>query len=140
MKAQHIINVLSKFANSFDLKDWDRLAETLAESIECDYDLRGVSECVSKQEFVSSRKIALNHLKTQHLFSNFEILSDNEKASCRLNAIIFRQNDQGIYFNSHVIYQFHLLQINHQWKINKIKQSILWNEGDSSIHQGVSHR
>lgn len=134
-----ISEVVSKFATSFDLKDWQGLEETLAESIECDYrDLRGTSGCLSKHEYVSSRKKAINELQTQHLFSNFEIVLEQGRASCRLNAVIFRRNSAGVIFNSHVVYRFHLRQMNDKWKIDSIKQSLLWNEGDSTIHIGVT--
>ena len=134
-----IIKLLSKFANSFDLKDWQTLESTIADTIECDYqDLRGESETYSKSEYVSLRKQALGHLKTQHLFANLEITIDAEYAVCQLNAIIYRQDNAGKQFNSHAVYRFHLIQLqSNEWKIEKIKQSILWNEGDSSIHPGV---
>ncbi|WP_131781422.1 hypothetical protein [Legionella gresilensis] len=69
-----IFNLLFKFANSFDLKDWQRLEETLADNIECNYqDLRGEIKTYSKEDYVNSRKAALSHLPTQHLFFNLEI-------------------------------------------------------------------
>lgn len=134
-----IIKLLAKFANSLDLKDWQTLENTMADTIECDYqDLRGRSEAYSKSEFVSLRKQALSHLKTQHLFANLEITIEKDYAFCQLNAIIYRQDNDGKQFNSHAFYRFHFVQLqNNEWKIEKIKQLILWNEGDSSIHVGV---
>lgn len=138
--SESIIKVLFKFANSFDLKDWQGLEDTLMDNIECDYKgLRGTVENYSKSEYVSLRKKALNHLKTQHLFSNLQITAENKQATCQLSAVIFRQDDLGANFNSHAIYLFHLVNIkDNEWRIKKIKQTILWNEGDASIHAGVS--
>jgi hypothetical protein len=92
-----ITNTLFKFANSFDLKDWDGLKSILADDVLCDYmDLRGVIETLSADEYVAKRIAALDHLKTQHLFANVEVHVDNATAHCRLNAFIIR-NDTGIH-------------------------------------------
>ncbi|CDZ77372.1 Scytalone dehydratase [Legionella massiliensis] len=134
-----VSNILFKFANSFDLKDWDGLENTLMDDVECDYqDLRGKKNTYTKIEFVNLRKETLGHLKTQHLFSNLEIRSEEKSAYCRLSAIIYRQDKDGKKFDSHVIYNFELCKSsNSEWKIQKIKQIVLWNEGDSTIHKGV---
>ncbi len=134
-----INNLLFKFANSFDLKDWEVLKTILADQIECDYQaLRGTSETLNSADFIDSRKQALDHLKTQHLFSNLEITEHEKTAFCRLNAIIYRQDNAGKRFDSHVFYEFGLVKLQHdQWRINKIKQTVFWNDGDASIHKGV---
>ncbi|MBA3536569.1 MAG: nuclear transport factor 2 family protein [Tatlockia sp.] len=134
-----ISNLLFKFANSFDTKDWDGLKSTLMDHVECDYqDLREKTDTCSKTEYVNSRKEALGHLKTQHLFSNLEIMSEEKCSYCRLSAIIYRQDSNGKKFDSHVIYSFELSKSsNNEWKIQKIKQCVLWSEGDSTIHKGV---
>lgn len=136
---ESIAKVLFKFANSFDLKDWQALENTLMDDIQCDYqDLRGVFETCSKREYVNIRKKSLGHLKTQHLFSNLEITVEEGQASCQLSAVIYRQDNDGKQFNSHVIYHFHLVQLkDDEWRIKKIKQIVLWNEGDPLIHKGA---
>ena len=140
MTHSSIAKILFKFANNFDLKDWQALEETLMDSIECDYqDLRGISKIYLKSEYVSIRKQALQPLKTQHLFSNLEVTVQEDYSICRLSAVIYRQDNNGKQFNSHVIYHFYLVQLrNEEWRIKKIKQSVLWNEGDSLIHKGVA--
>lgn len=133
-----VVNVLNKFANNCDLKDWHSLSGTLMDTIECDYrDLRGECKTYSKEEYIDARKRAWGHLKTHHLFSNLEVVINLNSATCQVSAIIYRQNDERKYFNSHVIYQFELQEKDDVWKIKKIKQSVLWNEGDVSIHRGV---
>ncbi len=134
-----ISNTLSKFANSFDLKNWTDLQNTLDDVVECDYqDLRGKIDFISNVEYVKLRQQSLNHLKTQHLFSNLDITINKDTAHCQLNAIIFRKNELNQIFNTHAIYNFYLIRINKSWKINRIKQTVLWNEGDATIHQGVA--
>lgn len=134
-----ISNLIFKFANSFDLHDWEGLKSTLADTVECDYqELRGKSGIYTNIEYTNSRKQSLSHLKTHHLFSNFEITMGVECASCRVSAIIYRQDSEGRKFDSHVMYEFEIIKLPHDdWKIRKIKQSVLWNEGDPSIHKGI---
>ena len=136
---QSIANVLFKFANSFDLKNWQDLENLMMDEVDCDYqDLRGQSGVYSKEEYVNLRKQSLDHLKTHHLFSNLEIVSQEKQAFCKVSAIIYRKDMKGICFNSHVIYDFELMQLSTaNWKIKKIKQLVLWNEGDASIHKGI---
>ncbi|ODN42534.1 nuclear transport factor 2 family protein [Piscirickettsia litoralis] len=138
--ADKVRNVLYKFANSFDVKDWQGLEETLNDEIWCDYkSLRGNASVNNKSDYIHTRKESLHHLKTQHLFSNLEIEVQGENAYCRLSAVIYRENNQGNYFNTHAVYNFELsLSKTNVWKIRKISQQVLWNRGDSSIHSGVS--
>ncbi|MGQ3888990.1 nuclear transport factor 2 family protein [Legionella sp. CNM-1927-20] len=135
-----VCNLLAKFANSFDIKDWQGLEDTLADNIECNYqDLRGEIKTYAKKDYVDSRKAALAHLHTQHLFSNLEIDCQGNEAYCRLSALIYRKDKKGKQFNSHVIYNFVLVNKTqgNNWKISKIKQAVLWNEGESVIHKGL---
>ncbi|STX29935.1 Uncharacterised protein [Legionella beliardensis] len=135
-----ISNLLSKFATSFDIKDWQGLEDTLADDIYCNYhDLRDEIRTYSKKDYVDSRKAALAHLQTQHFFSNLEIHCQGSTTYCRLNALIYRKSRDGKQFNSHVIYNFILTKTQHNdWKIKEIKQIVLWNEGDPLIHQGLN--
>ncbi|MFL6623715.1 MAG: hypothetical protein ACJ8NR_14105 [Sulfurifustis sp.] len=57
--------LIGRFANSFDLKAWDPLAGCLARTLYADYsDLRGAPpERMSREQFVESRSVALQHLK-----------------------------------------------------------------------------
>ena len=136
-----ITNVIARFANNFDRKDWNALADTLMETIECDYrDLRGTIETYSRDEYVQARKTALDALQTQHLFCNLDITLDESSATCQASAVIYRKNEQGLCFNSHALYVFELSPIpTGDWKIAKIKQNILWNDGDATIHSGAAH-
>ncbi len=131
-------NLINKFANSFDLKDWDGLKSVIAETVLADYaDLRGAVETASKDEFVEQRKSALEHLKTHHLISNIEFLQlESENAFCRATSLIFRLKWNKV-FHSHVMYDFRLKKESGEWKMFEIKQKVLWNEGESSIHSGA---
>jgi hypothetical protein len=131
-----VARVVSRFANSFDLKDWQSLEELLTESVEIDYaDLRGEVGAVSRTDYVAKRRIALQTLDTHHLLSNAEIEVDGETATCRISGLIQRRRDER-FFHSHVIYLFRLERSSGSWRIQAITQRVLWNEGDPSLHGG----
>lgn len=134
-----IQELIAKFANSFDLKDWSGLQSCFTESIYTDYsDLRGMpSQTVSAADYVKSRRESLDHLKLHHLVSNYEIDFPNSgDATCRASMMVWRRSETEE-FASHCFYIFQLLQQNGEWKISGITQKILWNEGTSSIHKGA---
>lgn len=133
-----ITNLIHGFANCFDLKDWKKLQTLLCNTVECDYSsLRGVKELLSPSDYTAARIKALQSLKTQHLFANLEIYPVSEGIQCRCQAYIRRRNETE-YFNTHAIYEFELHQIKKKWRIAKIKQTVLWNEGNPSIHKGIN--
>ena len=136
---EHAIrNLIFKFANSVDLKQWDVMQGCLSAQVDCDYtSLRKTKEILSSQEYVSLRARALEHLKTQHLFSNLEITISGVEANCRCTALILRKFDED-FFNTHAFYEFTCFYQHEIWVIGKIKQVVLWNEGNPTIHAGVS--
>ena len=134
-----IQELIARFANCFDVKDWNGLQACLTESLYTDYgDLRGTPpETVTADEYVRLRRESLDHLKLQHLVSNYEIdFASSEKAACRASMVIWRKAEAEE-FTSHCIYTFQLTKQNGEWKINGITQKVLWNERQVSLHQGA---
>lgn len=134
-----IQELTAKFANSFDLKDWDGLQSCFTESVYTDYsDLRGAPpQTVSAADYVQSRRESLDHLKLHHLVSNYEIdFPDTGGATCRASMIVWRKSEMEE-FTSHCVYNFQLIQQSGEWKISGITQKVLWNDGKASIHSGV---
>ena len=134
-----IQELVAKFANSFDIKDWDGLHSCFTESIFTDYsDLRGTPpETISAADYVRSRRESLDHLKLHHLVSNYEIdFSDTDGATCRASMVVWRKSEAEE-FTSHCVYMFQLVQQTGEWKISGITQKVLWNDGKASIHSGV---
>ena len=81
-----IQKVIARFANSFDVKDWNGLETCFTESLYTDYsDLRGTPpETVSARDYVQKRIDSLDHLKLHHLVSNYEVdIIDSSSATCR---------------------------------------------------------
>ena len=134
-----IHEVIARFANSFDVKDWNGLESCFTDSLYTDYsDLRGTPpEKVKASDYVSARRESPNQLKLHHLVSNYEIdLINSTTATCRASMIVWRKSDKEE-FTSHCVYIFQLTEQESDWKISGITQKVLWNEGTPSIHQGA---
>ena len=134
-----IYELIARFANSFDVKDWDGLQACFTESLYTDYgDLRGTPpEIVFASDYVRSRRETLDHLKLHHLVGNYEIgFPDSNTATCRASMIVWRKSDEDE-FTSHCVYTFQLVKQDENWKISGITQKVLWNEGTSSVHKGA---
>ena len=130
---------LYKLANSFDLKDWALMKSVLAGKLTVDYsDLRGdPPKEITAREYAQARREALEALDTQHIIGNLEITVDADWASVEASSMIFPTLD-GVVFNTHARYHFRVSkQKGRVWVIDRIEQTLLWNEGDPDIHSGV---
>jgi len=133
-----IQEVIARFANSFDVKDWSGLEACFTDSLYTDYsDLRGTPpQTVSASKYAAARREAVDHLQLHHLVSNYEIdFIDSNTASCRASMIVWRKSETEE-FTSHCVYTFQLIKMEPVWKISGIRQKVLWNEGTPSIHKG----
>lgn len=134
-----IQEVIARFSNSFDVKDWSGLESCFTESLYTDYgDLRGTPpETVKASDYVAVRRESLDHLKLHHLVGNHEInFLDASRATCRASMIVWRKSETEE-FTSHCVYEFQLTKQESDWKISGITQKVLWNEGIASIHKGA---
>jgi hypothetical protein len=134
-----IQELIAHFANSFDMKDWDGLQSCFTETFYSDYsDLRGTPpETISVKEYVRLRRESLEPLKIQHLVSNYEIkFLESTIATCRASMVVWRKTDKED-FITHCVYIFQLVEQDAAWKISRITQRVLWNEGTSSIFKGA---
>jgi SnoaL-like protein len=134
-----IQRTISRFANSFDLKDWELMKSVLSDTVIVDYsDLRGEpAKEVDSDTYVQSRKDALANLHTHHLVGNFEIEFSQNSATVRASSTIFRRSEDRV-FHTHAIYEFGLIKtLGAGWLIDSIKQSVLWNDGDSMVHKAA---
>ena len=136
-----IQELIAHFANSFDMKDWEGLESCFTETFYSDYsDLRGTPpEKISVKEYVRLRRESLEPLKIQHLVSNYEIqFVDSATATCRASMVVWRKTDKED-FITHCVYIFQLVEQDAAWKISRITQKVLWNEGTSSIYKGAKN-
>lgn len=135
----NIQQLIARFANSFDMKDWDGLQACFTESLYTDYsDLRGTPpETISASEYVRLRRESLDHLKLHHVVGNYEVtFPDFDAAACRASMVVWRRSETEE-FTTHCMYDFQLTRQWGAWKISGITQKVLWSEGVSSIHKGA---
>ncbi len=126
-----IQEMIARFANSFDIKDWNGLESCFTDSLYTDYgDLRGTSqEKVKASDYISARRESLNPLKLHHLVSNYEIDIINSKtATCRASMMVWRKSDEEE-FTSHCVYIFQLTKQESDWKISGITQKYYGMKG-----------
>ncbi len=130
--------VIARFANSFDVKDWDGLQSCFTDEIHTDYPDRGEPlQTVSAADYVKARRESLKHLKLHHLVSNYEIeILNLDTAACRASMVVWRRsNEEEV--ASHCRYDFRLARRKDEWKISGITQTVLWNERTSSAREGA---
>ncbi|RJP48498.1 MAG: nuclear transport factor 2 family protein [Anaerolineaceae bacterium] len=146
-----IQDVIARFANSFDQKNWSALEDCLAPQVFTDYfDLRDTPpEMLAAAEYIRLRREALTPLITHHLLGGLEIqFTTAEGALCRTSMLIWRvQNtpkDATLWnaageFHTHCHYTFHLVKETETWKIGGVIQKVLWNSGTHEIHSGAKY-
>ena len=135
-----IAQLVGRFANSFDRKDWLALGLCLADEVLTDYsDLRGTpTERLSRDQFVQSRQSALATLMTHHLGGNHEIqVSGPATAVATVSMVIYRRTADNQVLNTHCIYEFGLSKSSGAWQIDAIVQRVLWSNGNPAIHRGI---
>lgn len=130
---------IARFANSFDLKDWQALGECLTDQVYTDYsELRGTPpETLSRDNYVLLRQSALQHLNTHHLAGNAEVVVRNSEADARVSMAIFRRNQQGETLHTHCLYLMQLQNQEGKWRISSIVQKVFWSDGQTAIHSGI---
>jgi hypothetical protein len=131
--------LVARYANSFDLKDWTGLGECLADTLYTDYsDLRGTPpETLTREAFVALRRAALHDLQTHHLSGNLEVRLDGESARLKVSMVIFRRNAAGETLNTHCLYDFGVEHGDGGWVINSITQKVFMSDGRKTVHEGI---
>jgi 3-phenylpropionate/cinnamic acid dioxygenase small subunit len=135
-----VSDVVLTFARSLDIKDWEGCRRCFLDEIETDYsDLRGEPPSrTSAADFVAKRRAALEHLKTLHLSTNHLITVEGDSATCVSAAVIHRlRPEDGERFDTYCTYTHTLRRTSSGWQIAKVKQTVHWNAGNPSIHEGA---
>lgn len=135
-----IRETIVRAARALDAKDWALCRACLLDEIETDYsDLRGDPPATVKaDDYVASRRSALDGLKTLHLSANHVISVRGDEAECLSSAAIFRfrpgEDGSSESFDTYGAYVHGLRRTANGWKIARIKQSVHWNSGSPFIH------
>ncbi|MGH7933004.1 MAG: nuclear transport factor 2 family protein [Bryobacteraceae bacterium] len=140
-----INNLLCRFMQSFDDKDWRAMRECLVGDLFCDYsNFRGTpAGRVAADDYVAARKEGLAELAMQHNFFNLRVtMLDHEAASARCNFVIHRflsisPDSVNAYFHSYGHYRFTFTRTRGIWKISGIVQVLLKNAGNPEIHGAI---
>ena len=141
-----INDLLTRFFQAFDDKDWRMTRICLCDELFIDYSsFRGVpASAVTGDQYVALRQIALQALEMQHNFLNLRVELDAaaESATARCNYIIHRfpslaDGGSDRYLHSYGHYLFAFARIGDAWRIARITQKLLRNQGDREIHPAV---
>ena len=132
-----INDLLCRFFQAFDDKDWAAMRSCLADAVWTDYaSFRDVPPGeITGDRYVAQRRAALSALDMQHNFLNLRVDLDGDNASARCNYVIHRfAPDSAAFFHSYGHYEFGFRRIDGAWRIARIRQVLLRNQGDPEIH------
>lgn len=138
-----INDLLTRFFQSFDDKNWPAMRDCLCNEVFTDYSSfrDEPASTISGDRYVEQRRTALQALDMQHNFLNLrvELSASAEAATARCNYIIhrFHPSFDGVndhYFHSYGHYFFVFANVRGTWKISRITQTLLRNHGNREIH------
>jgi hypothetical protein len=135
-----IVEIILRFAYALDNQNWALLRDCLASQLDTDYtDLRGETRrIVSAEDFVAQRTKDLAGLKTQHMSTNHLVSIHANQAECTSCFLIHRidptRMPDGNNYDTVGHYTHGLIRTNQSWRIDRIKQTVLWSRGNPDIH------
>lgn len=135
-----IIEIIVKFANAMDEKDWQRLRTYLADEIDIDYSaFRGEApKRITAEEYVQQRIDGLAGLLTLHMSTNHEVTIQQNGAQCKSAYRIYRldpNREPGqAQLDTVGKYTHYLIKANGQWRINAIQQTVVIISGNPQVH------
>jgi hypothetical protein len=140
-----IHELVCRFMQAFDEKDWSLLRACLADTVFCDYSsLRGTPPGEEDADaYVAKRKEALSTLAMQHSFSNLQVEVHEGGARGRCNFVIHRfaqdfDGTPGTFFHTYGHYRFDFSREPEGFRIRGITQVVLRNHGNPGIHKGAA--
>jgi len=141
-----ISELLVRFFQAFDEKDWPTMRECLCDEVFADYaSSRGApASTISAGRYVEQRRTSLQTLDMRHRFLNLrmdvEPVGRSAIASC--DYVIHRyhpsfESSDNHYFHSYGHYVFAFLNDSGIWRISRITQQVVRSHGHREI-QGVT--
>jgi 3-phenylpropionate/cinnamic acid dioxygenase small subunit len=133
-------DLVVRFANAFDLRDWNALRACLAAEIFVDYSaFRGEPpRTVTAEAYVDARASALAALRTQHLSTNHQVTLAGDRAECFSAFLIHRVAPAAPAgadtFDTAGHYWHGCARTPDGWRIDRIRQTVLWTRGTPEIH------
>ncbi|KAM3095843.1 nuclear transport factor 2 family protein [Phormidesmis sp. 146-12] len=138
-----IIDVIVGIANAMDDKNWQKLKKYLADEINIDYsEFRGEPpQRITAEAYVQQRVEGLTGLKTLHISTNHEVLVRKEYAQCRSAYRIYRfdptRKHEQERLDTAGNYDHQLIQVEGEWRVTAIKQTVVIMTGNRQVHGGL---
>jgi SnoaL-like domain len=138
-----IIDVVVGIANAMDDKNWQKLRKYLVDKINIDYsEFRGEPpQRITAEAYVQQRVEGLTGLKTLHISSNHEVVVVKDYAQCRSAYRIYRfdpAREQGQnQLDTAGNYDHQLIQVEGEWRVTAIKQTVVMMSGNRRVHGGL---
>lgn len=129
-----IIDVVTRYATSIDLRRWDLFAACLADKVEISMPVTDGWVPMSRDDLVQlASRIYAQLEATQHISANHQVTVAGDEATClsTLNATHYLGDDVGGSLQREVgYYEWRLVRIG-SWKIDRMHMTISWVEGNT---------
>jgi 3-phenylpropionate/cinnamic acid dioxygenase small subunit len=144
-----ISELLARFFQAFDDKDWPAMRACLCDEVFADYSSfrDRPAATVPADRYVDQRRAALQPLAMQHNFLNLRVEVDPAAghATARCNYVIHRFHPAfdgagDDYFHSYGHYRFAFVTVAGAWKISRITQHLLRSKGNPELHGATRTR
>lgn len=133
--ASEVIDVMHRYAESMDCRNWDLLATCFTSDAVAIYrDREPLRGAVEIQERI---RLGIERLDaTQHLMSNFVVTEENGSARfrCYVHATHVRRQFPGGHLwvvGGH--YDNEAVRTREGWQMSRLKFSVFWDDGNSAI-------
>lgn len=148
METQHLQELIDKdaiqqvrhhFAEALDYQNWELLTSLMAEIVEADFTAWGLPvQQMERSALVGVFQHSFSRpgLRTQHIYSNFRIVLDGDRASCKSNFLgqhYIRGFEGGEEFYLRAEYADKLIRTDSGWKISGLKLTVFYVSGNPSI-------
>lgn len=131
-----IIDLVTRYAVSIDLRRWDDLGDCFADEFELFLvSTGGWVRCGREQIKDYARRVFTQYDATQHISANHQVTLDGDTAIClsTLNASHFVANDPGGPLQRQFGYYKYELARQPAWKIVRMTQMLSWQDGNQEI-------
>jgi len=137
-----IIDTILGFFYAMDTKNWTTLHDCLTDQIDVDYTAfrSEARQIMNVNTYVGKRADNLKNLHTQHISTNHLVSLEANRAQCTSCFLIHRLDPARTNNNTYDTaghYIHGLIRTPHGWRIDHIKQTVLWSRGNQNIHGGL---
>jgi hypothetical protein len=131
-----IVDVITRFATSLDMRDWVRFRSCFADVVEFDYPYVLGSVTLPIAELIKLSPSFFNRLDaTQHISANHQVEIDGNSAVCisTLFAQSYLKDFPGGSVHRQIGYYRNFLKKADQWRIHRSEQLDAWQEGNERV-------